>query len=498
MENEGQFNPLKEMLDEKEHKERPDKKHEHKTAEPETAKEKIKISSGEKIFEFEPDEEVLYTSLKGKEMSTIIVDKSKDSSNPGLILKDTNSNKVFAVNAESVAKRVRKLNTDDHTDSLGDTIKDAVEDSTEKSGEEKIHDNKKLSDEELPSISIDLTDHYEVGSGTTLATLLEDENVKEAYVKWGEEIGQDKKPQRLSSEKKTRKFINWAMQNTEIDFSKLLMEKKSQLPSDESEKKSKNQETSIKKEILQIRLNKKLQPLIEQWGKENAEKGKTFKKIATKDDLEAFEDWARIELEKIQDKKEEAQGGEPEELPSAMVDPELYAETEEEKINKTRQKITDIGREATGQQQAEKLQKLAQSRQNLVDFYGISLDEDGNPATPKDQNRVTKMMELAKDEDVKNLQRAGLFGKIRGFFTDLGASKKDEAQAKEFKKDFQKFNKLSAETLTEKYTSGGPIGRSIIRERGSVSTSVGSIETARHTPLKHLAPKRGRPRKTKA
>lgn len=38
----------------------------------------------------------------------------------------------------------------------------------------------------------------------------------------------------------------------------------------------------------------------------------------------------------------------------------------------------------------------------------------------------------------------------------------------------------------------------MIRERGLIGTSNGSVETARHTPLKRAVPKRGRPRKTKA
>ncbi len=65
----------------------------------------IKISAGGKTFEFGWHQEVLYTTSKGKKLECIVLGKSKDN-NPGLILKDLETGKVFAVSADSLAKRV--------------------------------------------------------------------------------------------------------------------------------------------------------------------------------------------------------------------------------------------------------------------------------------------------------------------------------------------------------------------------------------------------------
>ncbi len=67
----------------------------------------IQISSGGKTYEFGWHEQVVYTTAKGKQLDCIVLGKSKDETKPGLILKDLEKGKVFALGADAVAKRVR-------------------------------------------------------------------------------------------------------------------------------------------------------------------------------------------------------------------------------------------------------------------------------------------------------------------------------------------------------------------------------------------------------
>ncbi len=66
----------------------------------------IKISSGGKTYEFGWHEQVVYTTAKGKQLECIVLGKSNDENKPGLILKDLEKGKVFALGADAVAKRV--------------------------------------------------------------------------------------------------------------------------------------------------------------------------------------------------------------------------------------------------------------------------------------------------------------------------------------------------------------------------------------------------------
>lgn len=87
----------------------------------------IKISSGGKTYEFGWHEQVVYTTAKGKQLDCIVLGKSKDENKSGLILKDLEKGKVFALGADAVAKRVRI--------SDGETVSPSAENNKADSGQ---------------------------------------------------------------------------------------------------------------------------------------------------------------------------------------------------------------------------------------------------------------------------------------------------------------------------------------------------------------------------
>ncbi len=87
----------------------------------------IQISSGGKTYEFGWHEQVVYTTAKGKKLDCIVLGKSKDENKPGLILKDLEKGKVFALGADAVAQRVRV--------SDGEIVSPSVENNKSDSGQ---------------------------------------------------------------------------------------------------------------------------------------------------------------------------------------------------------------------------------------------------------------------------------------------------------------------------------------------------------------------------
>ncbi len=514
MESEGQG--FKEMLDNEvphgEHEEKPNKK--YKTLE--TKNETINISSEGNILEFTPDEQVLYTSLKGKEMTTIVLGKSKDSSNPGLILKDTNSSKVFAVNAESVAKRVRKLNTDNHSGPL----ENAMEDPTEKSEEEKIHEQspiqetpkaKKNGREKINSLPLELKLDKEI-----LALIAE----------WKEDQG--KKTKLLTAGLETAQFLHWILQEKEGVVSKKNYEKiyklydnetdpeiKSQAQEayiEEQEQKEREGEKVIEKppteKIVKIRkdgrekinflplevsLNKELKPFITEWKQKQEKKTLLFSKTEASELLdwilkEKATDISVKEYNKLQETYLDLTTDIRSEAKEKDIESQKkeQQQKDEEGINMAREKIHQVVmNENTDLNEIQK--QLELHRQEIQKNFGISFDEFNTPATPADDEKIEKLLALSEKETET---KKTFWGKIKNIFS----SNEDTRKAQNFKKDLDDYLRITKE-LPDKVqikTTGGTIGRSMIRERGLVGTSNGSIETARHTPLK-----RGRPPKTK-
>lgn len=94
--------------------------------------------------------------------------------------------------------------------------------------------------------------------------------------------------------------------------------------------------------------------------------------------------------------------------------------------------------------------KLALYRQRLEEVHGILLNDEGNPASQSDEDKVSKMMGLV-DADVKKIQRSGILGKIKGFVSDLVVSDQDRLQARAFQNDFNEYNRLSKEVSASRY-----------------------------------------------
>ncbi len=79
---------------------------EEKVGSHEAIPDSIQITAGRKTYEFGWHEQVVYTTAKGKKIECIVLGKSTDENKPGLILKDLEKGKVFALGADAVAQRV--------------------------------------------------------------------------------------------------------------------------------------------------------------------------------------------------------------------------------------------------------------------------------------------------------------------------------------------------------------------------------------------------------
>lgn len=256
--------------------------------------------------------------------------------------------------------------------------------------------------------------------------------------------------------------------------------------------------------LASIEKDHEIKNLFNQWKEETED---VIGETISKDDVINFLDWATKEktleisgklykkLDHFRYDLEHGNSGEiAEEEQKIIVDPKVYEEAE--KIEATKKRISDLPTESDILGSEAKSEKLRSHRQQIQDLYGVTLDEEGQPATPKDEAKIAKMLGLI-DADVQKVQRSGFFGKVKGFFQNMGVSEKDKMIAYGFKKDLGEYTHFMLENVQPKYESRGPVSRSMIRERGSVGTSVGTIETARHSPIKRTAPKRGRPRKAK-
>ncbi|GEM_PF-2627363 len=384
-------------------------------------------------------------------------------------------------------------------------------------GQEKIKQQERVLDrarkrheeetDELPSIMIDEeyaqeiapAHAYEINT-RTLVNILKNKKVERAYKTWTETTQDPNTLKDRDSKDVAAEFINWATEHTDIDFSKLIKEKKTT----QTETVTPTPEQKI---ALAIRTDKYLQPLVAEWGKLHGEKNKSFKTISTTEDIIDFAEWAQTEkaldipgetyakLDKLRYDLENGKSTSTSEEPSVIVDPELLKESEE--IDEARRRVNTIPETPISTDTDKIDTEITSYQRKIFDTYGIRLTETGEPARPQDESKIRNMLGLI-DPDVRKIQRSGFFGKIKGFFQDIGTSENERMMARAFKKDLSGLTQLIL-SQPPKYGDRMPVGRSVVRESHTDHIQRGSTTYTRHTPLRRPAPKRPRkPRTTKS
>lgn len=292
---------------------------------------------------------------------------------------------------------------------------------------------------------------FEIKSGTTLANILHNKKVQNAYGQWVEQFDQDGSTQRLGSKEKIQEFIDWAITNTDINFSKLLKEK-----NEVKEKNETLQEKEIKKYLIKLKTDKKLQILTSEWRKINAADKKRNKIISSPEDALEFLNWVTSqqtedltakeynkimelsnEFEKLAEKKpvekereRHRKKAEEDEMPKVMLD-EVFAE----EVHNAREKIEKISYTDKTRERVEKNnQRIKEYTVHLQAAYNISVDEKGIPLTNEDGERLNKLLKIAEEAEQKNT--SSMWGKLKKLFTNISVSEKDRMNAKAFKTDY--------------------------------------------------------------
>jgi hypothetical protein len=264
-------------------------------------------------------------------------------------------------------------------------------------------------------------------------------------------------------------------------------------------KTKKNVQEKINFLPLEVSLNKELKPFITEWKQQQGKKAIIFSKTETSELInwilkEKATDISAKEYNKLQDIYLEMTA---DSFPNTkQIELETQKKEQEEKdaqeMSIVQEKIhRAIMNEATDINEIQT--QLELHRKEIKQNYGISFDEFNTPATPADAKKIEDLLALSESEvETKKT----FWGKIK----DVFRSNESRKNAQNFRKDFDDYLRITKE-LPEKIqmkTTGGTLRRSMIREGGTEYTSVGTIETTRHTPLKQESPKRrGRPKKVK-
>lgn len=339
---------------------------------------------------------------------------------------------------------------------------------------------------------------YEITT-QTLSKILKNKKAAKAYETWTQTNNNPEELKQLDTEQTATEFINWATEHTDIDFSKLLKEKK-------EASNEKKELTSEQKTILEIRTNKYLQPFVKEWGKLNGANSR-LKTISTAEDIINFATWVQtekvldipgetyIKLDRIQSNLENGKNTRTQNKPREIEDSEVILESED--IDEARRRVNTIPETPLSTDTDKIDTEITSYQRKIFDTYGIRLTETGDPATPKDESKIRNMLGLI-DPDVRKIQRSGFFGKIKGFFQDIGTSENERMMASAFKKDLSGLTQLIL-SQPPKYGDRMPVGRSVVRESHTDHIQRGSTTYTRYTPLKRPAPKRPRkPRTTKS
>ncbi len=359
-----------------------------------------------------------------------------------------------------------------------------------------------------------------------------DKEVSALIAEWKKDQG--KKTKLLAAGLETAQFLHWILQEKEGAMSKKNYEKIYKLYDDETdpEIKSQAQESYIEEQEekerkgekiieepapeekpetkkngrekinflpLEVSLSKELKPFITEWKQKQEKKTLLFSKTEASELLdwmlkEKATDISAKEYNKLQEIYLDLTSDIPSEAKKVDIETQKkeQQQKDEEGIDIAREKIHQVVMNENSELN-EVQKQLELHRQEIKKNFGISFDEFNTPATPADNEKIEKLLALSEKETET---KKTFWGKIKGIFQ----SNEDTKYAQNFKSYFDDYLRIAKE-LPEKVqmkTTGGTIGRSMIRERGLIGTSNGSVETARHAPLKRTTPKRGRPRKTKA
>ncbi len=161
---------------------------------------------------------------------------------------------------------------------------------------------------------------------------------------------------------------------------------------------------------------------------------------------------------------------------------------DQQSIKRISDTIASLPDKAEGFTPTEDNRKLVLYRQRFEEVYGILLNDEGNPASQSDEDKVSKMMSLV-DADVKKIQRSGILGKIKGLVSDLMASDQDRLQAQAFQRDFSEYNRLSQEVSAARYNPDD--------FEETSNTEVEEVENKKTRKTKPAARRTKRPRKEK-